>query len=99
MRCAVAVTSVALLLCLSGCGPALTRGPTGWHDSAFPFTITPLGDGTLVPKGWTLADYTPNDNGFRRDDSASDLIDLQIKRTEDDGALLVTPHQIGRARG
>jgi hypothetical protein len=85
-----------LLSLVAGCGPTLTRGPTGWHDSAFPFSIAPLDDGALVSKGWRLAEYTATDQGFRREDTAqvTDLADLELKRIEDDGALFVVHYTI-----
>ncbi len=86
--------ALPLLLSLTGCGPTLTRGPTGWRDSAFPFSIAPLDDGKLVPRGWALAEYTVKDEGFRREDTATDLADLELKRVEDDGAMLVVHYRI-----
>ncbi|HEY2510002.1 MAG TPA: hypothetical protein VGI39_04075 [Polyangiaceae bacterium] len=78
------------LLLLAGCGATLTRGPNGWHESSNPYSIAPLQSGALVPTGWKLAFYTVKEGGFRRDDNVDSPVDLELKRADDDGVLVVT---------
>lgn len=94
MRSAFFPFALLTALSLAACGPTLTRGPTGWHDSAFPFTVAPLDDGALVPKGWKLDAYTPKAQGFSRDEPDGVGGDLRLKRVQDDGALVVAHYEL-----
>jgi hypothetical protein len=79
----------ALLLLLStACGATLTRGPTGWHESDRPYSIAPLTNGDLLPPGWKLARYSERQDGFRRDNDDAPF-DLELRRREDDGVMVV----------
>jgi hypothetical protein len=77
------------LLALVACGATLTRGPAGWHETATPYSITPLESGDLFPAGWALDGYEARKDGFRRNDTHSEAFDFKLKRVEDDGVLLV----------
>ncbi len=92
-----ALAMFLLLASIGACGPTLTRGPTGWHESTMPFTIAPLADGSLFAEGWGLRGYTLKDDGYRREAETVDGANLELIRSEDDGALFVASYPIDEA--
>src|SRR5438105_4227046 len=86
-------TVFALALATSACGPTLTRGAKGWHESNLGYSIAPLDNGAPFPAGWTLQGYTTLKDGFRRDD-AERVVDFELRRKEDDGVLFIKTYTL-----
>ena len=89
--------AVVLLLVTASCGPTLTRGPTGWHESIVPYSVAPLADGALFAAGWGLRGYVTKDDGFRRDVPDVGGPDFELVRVEDDGAMFVASYPLEEA--
>jgi hypothetical protein len=97
MRTVKLLLAIPLVAFTLGCGPTLTRGPAGWHESSLHYTIAPLADGTLFPGGWGLAGFELKDAGYRRDPDVVLGIDFEFLRTADDGALTLTTYPLDEA--
>jgi hypothetical protein len=79
--------SALLLTLATACGPDVTRGANGWKVAGAPYSVQPVADGGIMPQGWKLTNAETAGDGFRR--SQASALDLEIRRTEDDGILVV----------
>jgi hypothetical protein len=85
---------LALVLSLvAGCGPTFVRGPQGWKMNDATYTIAPAPDGKVLPAGWKLANYDEVGDGYRKHNNL-DKRDIQAKRTEDDGILVIVTEEV-----
>jgi hypothetical protein len=89
MRARVLVGLLGLvgLLCAS-CSPMLRRSTTGWKEEGTIYAIAATPEGRLVPDGWKIANYDAVDDGYRKT-LRDDQRDLELKRKEDDGVLVL----------
>jgi hypothetical protein len=93
MRVARLVSIAAAASLLAACGPTLKLSPGGWKEDGAAYTIAPAPDGGIMPAGWSLASHTRSGDGFSKA-SVNDMRDLELKRTTDDGVLVVVTESI-----
>jgi hypothetical protein len=79
--------SAFLLTLATACGPDVTRGANGWKVGGASYSIQPVADGGIMPQGWKLTNAEKAGDGFRR--LPTSALDLEIRRSEDDGILVV----------